>query len=189
MILSNFNPLINLSAKSQKTILWIFALSTLFLFIAISILDSPLKTVSSPNGIVSLELAGNFDKTQEILSAWNHQARLSAIQSLVVDYLFLISYSFFFAFLILWSSKNFLNKKKWLVSLGIILGWLQFVAAIFDSFENYFLLRLLFGSQNESFSSLAFYCASVKFLLIFLGIVYIIFSLFSHFIVSRARLK
>ena len=185
----NLNPFLSLSPKTGKIVLWIFALSTLLLFIAISILDSPLKTVQAPSGIVSLELAGTFNKTKAILSSWNHQARLSAIQSLVVDYLFLISYSFFFAFLIWKVSAVYKNKNDSFFKIGIILGWLQFAAAIFDSFENYFLLRLVFGSQNQNFSTLAFYFASTKFLLILLGIVYIIFSLFFHFIVSRARLK
>ena len=112
MKLLNLNPFLNLSSKTGKIVLWIFALSTLLLFIAISVLDIPLKTAQAPNGIVSLELAGTFNKTQAILSSWNHQARLSAIQSLVVDYLFLISYSFFFDFLIWKASVFHKNRNK-----------------------------------------------------------------------------
>ncbi len=189
MSILNLNPLLSFSAKTRKIIMWIFAISTLILFVYISILDSSLKTTASPNGIVSFELAGNLEQSQKILSSWNHQAKLSAIQSLVVDYLFLISYSFFFAFLVFKSSENFIGKKKSLVSLGIILGWLQFIAAILDAFENYFLLRLLFGSQNEIFSSLAFYFASVKFLLILLGFIYIILALYTRFISRRNELE
>ena len=176
MFLLNLNPILKFSHRTRKRLLGIFAASTFILFVYISILDFPLKTTASPNGIVSFELARTFEQSQKILSSWNHQAKLSAIKSLVVDYLFLISYSFFFAFLIFKTSENFIGKKNGLVSLGIVFGWLQFVAAIFDAFENYFLLRLLFGSQNELFSSLAFYFASVKFILIILGIIYIVFG-------------
>lgn len=51
MILLNLNPFLNLSSKTGKIVLYIFGLSTLILFIAISVLDSPLKTVQAPSGI------------------------------------------------------------------------------------------------------------------------------------------
>jgi len=178
------NPIIKISSNTLRKTLWILGISTLVLFVFISILDQPLRTNAAPNGIVSFELAGTFNKTQNILSSWNQSTKLTAIRSLIVDYLFLIAYSFFFAFLIFWLSI-FFTYKKWLISLGIVLGWLQFLAAFFDALENYFLLRLLFNSQNEIFPSLAFYFASVKFIIIFLGILYIFGNLFIHFFIKK----
>ena len=182
MFTIKLNPNLEMSTKTEKITLWVLGLSTLALFIFISVLDQPLKTVAAPNGIVSFELAGGIEQSQKILSSWDHQARLSAIQSLVADYMFLIAYSFFFAFLIWSLSKYFIEKRKdSLVKIGIILGWLQFVAAIFDSFENYFLLRIIFGSQNPAYPEYAFYFALLKFLIILLGLGYIVLGLVARF--------
>ncbi len=188
MNLFETNPLEKILPKTQKNVLWALALITMVLFVVLGILDQPLKTNEAPNGIVSFELAGSFNQSQKILSSWNHQAKLYAALSIGVDYLFLVAYSLFFAFLIFKLSKLFVEHIKWLVQAGIIIGWLQFLAAIFDSVENYFLIRLLFSSQNELFSHLAFYFASAKFLLILLGIIYILLGLGLHFIFKTKHL-
>jgi len=53
----------------------------------------------------------------------------------------------------------------------IIIGF--FIAAgILDSIENYALMNLLGESASQNWSETAFYCASLKFSLIGLGIVY-----------------
>ncbi len=180
--IKKLNPASVISSKSIKIFLWILLFSTLLLFILISVLDIPLKTATAPGGIVSFELAGNFLHSQKILESWNHKARLNAIQSLVADYLFLISYSFLFAFTIFIITKFYEKVKNNLfVKVGIFLGWLQFVAAIFDSFENYFLLRIIFGSQNPAYPEYAFYFASLKFLIILLGLGYIVLGLVARF--------
>ncbi len=180
--IKKLNPASVISFKSIKIFLWILVFSTLSLFILISVLDIPLKTATAPGGIVSFELAGIFSHSQKILQSWNHQARLNAIQSLVADYLFLISYSFLFAFTIFIIAKFYEKVKNNLfVTVGIILGWLQFVAAVFDSFENYFLLRIIFGSQNPAYPEYAFYFASLKFLIILLGLAYIVSGLVVRF--------
>ncbi len=54
---------------------------------------------------------------------------------------------------------------------------LQFVAALFDAIENIALIKLLLGSNNSLFPSIAYYFASIKFVLIAIGIIYIIIGL------------
>ncbi|NHZ86574.1 MAG: hypothetical protein GWP19_11965, partial [Planctomycetia bacterium] len=54
---------------------------------------------------------------------------------------------------------------------------LQFVAALFDAIENIALIKLLLGSQNGIYSSIAYYFASIKFAIIAIGIIYIIIGL------------
>jgi len=170
------NPFSWLSVQTQKKALIFFGVAALILLITISMVDQPLKN-SNSGGIISYELAGNFERSQEILNSWDYTAKLYAAFSLGIDYLFMVAYSLFLALSIYKLSQNFVGQKESLLKIGIYLSWAQFVAAIFDGIENYFLFRLLSGSQVEMFSTLAFYSASIKFILIFLGLLYIIIAL------------
>jgi hypothetical protein len=58
--------------------------------------------------------------------------------------------------------------------IGLLLAKLQFVAALFDAIENFVLIKLLLGSNNNIFSLIAYYFASIKFVIIGIGIIYII---------------
>jgi len=97
--------------------------------------------------------------------------------SLGLDFIFIVSYSFFLSLLVYRISRIYSGSGEWLLRLGGMLAMLQFVAAVFDVFENFFLIRLLLGSQAEIFSSLAFGFAAGKFTLIILGIVYVLAGL------------
>jgi len=178
------NPFSWLSAQSQKSALVFFGISTLMLLITLSIVDQPLKNADS-GGIIAYELAGSFDRSQEMLNSWDHNAKLYAAFSLGIDYLFMVAYSLFLALSIFKLSQNFVGRKEWLSRLGIYLTWAQFAAACFDAIENYFLFRLLLGSQTEIFSALAFYSSSIKFILIILGLIYIATAL----ILRKRRIK
>ncbi len=62
---------------------------------------------------------------------------------------------------------------------GLLLTKLQFVAALFDAIENIALIKLLLGSNNSLFPSIAYYFALIKFAIIAIGILYIIIGLFT----------
>ncbi len=182
--MSNLNPFTWLPHQVQKKALIVFGITTLILLIIISIIDQPLKNIHS-GGIIAFELAGSFERSQEILDSWDYNAKLFAAFSLGIDYFFMLAYSLFLSLSIFKLSKRFINRKRWYSQLGIYLAWAQFAAAIFDAIENYFLLRLLLGSQTEIFSSLAFYSASIKFILIVLGFLYIVLSLILRIRISE----
>jgi hypothetical protein len=57
-------------------------------------------------------------------------------------------------------------------ALGKSLGWGAFAAALFDATENIALFTILSGTVAAPFPQIAFWCASVKFALILLGLVY-----------------
>ncbi len=176
------NPVYKITEKKLKRILLFLFFLTLILFVTLGYLDAPLKTTAAPNGIVSFELAGNFESAQNILASWNEHAKSYALKSLVIDYVFLISYSLFFAFLIFKTSRSFSFKEKFTwAKIGVGLGWLQFVAAASDALENYFLLRLLSGSQNHAFPQYASQFATVKFLLLSAGILYLLSGIYLRF--------
>ena len=54
---------------------------------------------------------------------------------------------------------------------------MQIVAALFDAIENVALIKLLLGTNNEIYSLIAFCFALIKFVLIGIGIIYLIIGL------------
>jgi len=166
---------INLFFKlSYKRTLIISGFFTIIIFLTLGYFDRSLITETVPNGIISLELAKDIDKSISIISSWNLNAKVNAGLSLGIDFLFLVVYSIFFATACYLVAQKYLNKNNWTYKIGLLLARLQFVAALFDAIENIALIKLLLGSNNNIFSLIAYYFASIKFVLIAIGIIYII---------------
>ena len=159
---------------------------TVLLLIAMQSFDAPLNTTAAPNGIVSFELAKDMDVSQIILSSWDETAKVNAGLSLGFDFLFLIAYSIFLASLCYAVAKRFKERNKWIYKLGLSLAVFQFVAALFDIIENIALIKLLLGSQNGVYSTLVFYFASIKFILIILGLLYIIIGFITSLFLNKS---
>lgn len=161
---------------SNRKILIFSAILTLILLFSLRIFDSPLHTIQAPNGIVSFELAKNIDTTKSILTSWDSVAKINAGLSLGLDFLFLFSYSIFFATACLMITENF-NKNHLKYKIGILFVYFLLIAGACDAIENIALIKLLLGSNNGIYSSIAYYFASVKFAIIAIGIIYIILGL------------
>lgn len=112
-----------------------------------------------------------------MLASWDTNAKINAGLSLGIDFLFLFVYGIFFATACFAVAKKFKDRINWFYKLGIYLACLQFVAALFDAIENVALIKLLLGSNNGMYSSIAFYFASAKFAIIAIGFIYIILGL------------
>ncbi len=162
------------SSKNQKRVLLFSGILSLVLVVVLSVVDKPLKTTSAPNGIVSFELAGSFERAAAILNSWDAEAEKYAAFSLGLDFLFLFAYSIFFALVILKLSEAHGTKTNPFSRTGVPIAYLQFAAAFFDAAENVCLISLLFGSQNLSLAVFAFYFSSVKFGFIALGVLFIV---------------
>ncbi len=160
--------------KNQKRVFWELLLLTLAGIVGEQLLDVHLKTLTSPSGIVSFEMAGSLARAGEILKAWGARGQVYAGLSLGFDFFFIVAYSSFLAFACLLVSRSFRGRVKWIVSVGAVLAWGQFAAAFFDVLENISLIRLLLGSHLEGWPVLAHWCATLKFLLVGLGILFII---------------
>ncbi len=141
--------------------------------------DKPLITENAPNGIISFELAKEMDKSLAIISSWDLNAKVNAGLSLGIDFLFLVLYAIFFSTACFLIAQKYSNKNNWIYKTGLLLAKLQFVAALFDAVENIALIKLLLGSINSLFPSIAYYFASIKFTIIIIGIIYIIIGIFT----------
>ena len=147
---------------------------TLAVMAVLNVVDGPLKTGAAPRGIVSYELAGSVAGARAILDSWSSQARVYAGFSLGFDFLFMVLYSVTIAYACVWVSGGLQGFWRPLASAGLLLAWGQGVAALLDATENAALLVMLFGVPAVPWPQVARGCATVKFTLVFLGLVYAI---------------
>ena len=133
--------------------------------------DAPLKNEIAPAGIVSFELAKDVEKSALILTSWNTDAISSAKKSLYFDFLFLCIYSTFITMLIFKLNRKLKLKKRFLTE--ILIGAV-FLAAFFDVVENLALLKLIYGSLEQRWSSISYIFALLKFAFLVVAIIYIL---------------
>jgi hypothetical protein len=155
---------------------------TLILFGIFRILDVPLQTPAAPNGIVSFELARTVEQAVGILASWNERSNpmgayfelmvyptpLQAAFGLGLDYLFMPMYAFALAFGTLLATGKHNGRLR---SLGAVAGYGALAAAVFDAVENYALFQILLGKVFSPYPEVAFYCATIKFMLLIFGLV------------------
>jgi len=181
------HPLENIPTDYRKRLFFTFLFLTLGLFAIFRFLDKPLRTPAAPNGIVSFELAGSPLQVQAITDEWKKMPfLLSAVAGQVnpdivnipyvfaafglgIDYLFMPAYAFALAFGTLLAAGR---HAGWLKSLGAVAGYGAFAAALFDAVENYALYQILLNKVYSPYPEIAYYCASIKFGLSSLGLLY-----------------
>jgi hypothetical protein len=122
--------------------------------------------------IVDFELAGSVGKATDIVNVWSPLERIHAGFSLGIDYLFMPLYSTTIALACVWGA-GVLKNKLWR-TIGILLAWGLWVAAIFDAIENVGLTIILFGSIVDPWPLVSQVCATLKFALIIVGLVYVV---------------
>jgi hypothetical protein len=122
--------------------------------------------------IVDYELAGSVSKATEIINAWNENDRIRAGFSLGIDYLYMPVYSTTIALACVWGA-GVLKNKSWR-TIGILLAWGLWAAAVFDAIENLGLVVSLFGSPVAPWPLVSQVCATLKFTLIIVGLLYVV---------------
>ena len=166
-----------LSKLTYKRILIFSGFLTIIIFFSLKYFGNPLITNHAPSGIISFELAKDNDQSIAIISSWDLNAKVNAGLILGIDFLFLVVYSIFFSTACYLVAQKYINKINLLYRTGLLIAKLQFVAALFDTIENIALIKLLLGSNNSIFPTIAYYFASIKFVIIAIGIIYIIIGL------------
>jgi len=175
MAMFSYPPLQFLTTKTIRILLMMALLLTAYNWYILKEIGTSLYNIHAPWGIVSFEFAGTLDQARDIMNSWNDNARIDAMFSLKVDFVFLFLYSTALALsCVLWLKTY--QQGTFLYNLGIGLAWGQWLAAIFDAVENYVLLQILSGTSLEIYPIIAFISASVKFLLVGLGVLYMIYS-------------
>lgn len=143
-----------------------------FLFLALTLLMTVIMQRVGPQpSIVGFELAGSLDKADALLRQWGEAGRQQAIRQTYLDFLFILLYAPTFA---LFCRRVARGQTGFWEQLGLGLGWLMLTAGMLDVVENLAMLKTLHGSRADLYPTLAFYCASGKFLLLLTGAIYLL---------------
>lgn len=162
--------------KTYTNRITVTLLITLIITIVVMrIFDAPLKNEVCTNGIISFELAKDLSESVKIIESWDVSAKLNAGLSLGFDFLFLLVYSSFIALLVFRANERLWQNKAF-YAFGKLLIVFIFMAALFDGIENVALVKLLLGDYRQVWSSVAYYFATIKFVIIFICIAYLIIN-------------
>jgi hypothetical protein len=141
--------------------------------VGLNALGRPLNTEVAPSGIISFELAGKLPVAQRIVESWGQTGRVYAGLNLGLDYLFMVAYSSCISLGCMLVARSLARWGESLSSVGVLLAWAQFGAALLDAMENYALIQVLLGSQQAWWPAVARWCAIPKFLIVAAGLVYV----------------
>jgi len=141
--------------------------------VSLNALGGPLNTEVAPLGIVSFELAGELSLAQSMVESWGQTGQVYAGLNLALDYVFLVAYSSSIALGCVLVARSLSRRGEFLPSVGVVLAWAQLGAAMLDAVENYALIRVLLGSQQILWPTVARWCAIPKFLIVAAGLVYV----------------
>jgi hypothetical protein len=160
-------------SKMGRMFAFIFVF-TIVVIISLQMLGAPLRTEAAPGGIVSYEFSGDLPTAQAILASWGEEGRVYAGLQLGLDYLFMPAYALAIGLACVLVSNSFVSLAPFLRRLGVWLAWGQMAAAGLDAMENYALIRLLLGSENTLWPSIAYWSAAIKFGLVIVGLIYVL---------------
>jgi hypothetical protein len=165
------HPIQTLSRGKQAALLITAFVLGFVLWYALQRLDVPLQTPEARWGIVSLEVSGTVDRSQEIVNSWNVTARDNAQSGLLLDFIFPLCYSTAMTIACFWAASLFrergFRKASW-VATGI--AWLQWPAALCDYVENIAMWMQLRGPIQDPWPGIARDSALMKFALIAAGL-------------------
>lgn len=134
----------------------------------------------APNGIISLEFAGDSVRAKAIVAAWRNKDVLQNAKKVQwLDFLYIAAYSTTLSLACIWSIKLLPGFDSAWLNTGIVLAWGQWFAALLDVIENLALFPFLYRDVDDKavWAKVAAFCAVLKFSLIITGLLYVVISL------------
>lgn len=160
-----------LTETGRKRALWLLLPLTSLVMFCLQRIGVTLVTQAAPYGIVSFELAGSLARAYEMRISWPPGSTFYAGLSLGLDYLYMPLYAASIALSCVLIAQQ---SVIWLRTVGTLLAWGQFVAGALDAIENYALIKVLLGEQAALWPMLARSCAIPKFILVGLGLLFVL---------------
>lgn len=157
----------------RRPILFTFVLFVLC-SIALSTIDVFIKNEITPLGIVSFEFISSLSNVNAAMQLWGEKGQAAVGFSLGLDYLYILVYSVLFIYCLRNTSEKLFQHNAAFAKVAAVLAVVFPVAACCDAIENFGLLKLLLGSQNELWVVVAYYCAAIKFCIIAISLVCIV---------------
>jgi hypothetical protein len=159
----------------KKLLLPFLFFGTMIMIFVMGKTSATLKTIATPKGILDLEFAYNKTKAANIISAWSPNAIVDNISKAKIntylDFIFLTFYASFLFFSCKKIAKSNNNKIGLLIAKGALL------AGLLDMLENIGMLTSLSGNVCNVVAVVTTFCASVKWALAFLAILYLLISI------------
>ncbi len=174
--------------KSVKILTIIAAIFFLIFFVIMRVIGSSVE--ESSYNVFDLELAWTPERMDTILSTWGDDLIEKELLVTYVDFGFLVAYGTLLAGLSLLFARFF--KGEILGKFGFKAVYVSYVASAFDFLENLVIIVILNNPETYPTHTpfLVSMCATIKFLLIFIVIAYLIvaFFIFIHrFFPSKER--
>jgi len=167
-------PLPRLFAPARRrATLWALAIAT----VAIGLAALPALGDMEDHGvgIIELEFTGTSAKAEQHYEELGPDGRSAARTSLLLDYPYLVAYGLFLAgACVAVADRARRAGRARLAAIGVPLAWGALGAAACDAVENAMLLLILDGNTGQPWPAIAFACASVKFALAGLALLYAI---------------
>ena len=162
----------NLKEVPSKRSLYLLAIFGLLLVLLVEIfVFIPIESQVSTYGILDYEFAWTSNNVLIIFSAWGVNGLNLQIIAIYWDFLFIIGYvSLAFSLVVLAYRKS----EGQIQSFGTYFTITPLLTSIFDVIENIFLLTMASNISSVTGSSpvIASLCASIKFGMLFVGIIY-----------------
>ncbi len=147
---------------------------TVFVFMQMRPTGKKLRTPQTQLGILNLEFAYDNDHTSKILNVWKANEKIAAAKiNTYIDSIFLLFYAAFLFYSCKNLSKEFSGNTR---NLGIWLSKAAMFAGALDAIENAGMFITLSGTQSSLIAIITTICASIKWLLAIVAILYIVFA-------------
>ncbi len=161
----------------KKLLLPFFFIGTIAMMIVMAKTGAPLKTPSTPKGILDLEFAYNTEKVNTVIKAWDWQPGRSIDNNGIArintyfDFIFLFFYS---GFLFLACRRIAQNMKGPVVRAGNIIAFAAMIAGFLDILENAGMLLSLNGHISATIAFLTCFFSMIKWVLALIAVLYVL---------------
>lgn len=166
-----------MKARSAR-ILNILLSCTVIMVIIMQYTGHPLKTPTTPSGILTLEFANTAAKVQSIVDAWqpvNNRGRSNIAQARLNTYWGFVFILFYSSLLYYWNRYYSRTTIKYRF-IGKVVGLITILAGILDIVENLGMFKSLSGNISTSNSQLTSVCATIKFCLLAISILTLVWQ-------------
>lgn len=160
----------------MKSKLILFGSLAALLFLVLRIQGASLITETTPLGIIDFEFANTPERLNKVLFGWSN-ADIKV--NIYLDFVFIPFYILFFSNAVQACATIWTNRA--MSSLGMFLPKVVYLAGGLDLLENKMLLDSFAGSFTDTSLILTSCIAGAKFLLLFIVLLYIVFSISNLF--------
>lgn len=109
-----------------------------------------------------------------MVASWGQTGQVYAGLNLGFDFLFIVTYPAAIGLGCVLVARALAQRVAFLASIGVALAWAQLVAGVLECVENYALIQVLLGAQQEMLPVVAAWCAAPKFAIVGVGIAYVL---------------